>query len=105
MAKRGRPKKVKIEDNLTKSTENLPETVENGVETDKNDVKDDPMLPNKSLFRIDEVMQYFGIAESTVRLWIDHGHLTSEKIVGSTRVTRDSILRCRFGNIKAPPTL
>jgi len=59
-------------------------------------IKDDVMLPRKSLFRIDEVAQYFRISERCVKLWIEHGHLEKEKIVGSIRISRESILRCRF---------
>jgi len=59
-------------------------------------VKEDPLLPNKSLFRIDEVADYFSVSERCIRLWIDHGHLERAKIVGVIRVPRESILRCRF---------
>lgn len=52
-------------------------------------------LPDKALFRIDEVANYFGVHERTIRLWIDHGHLIAEKIVGTIRISRPSILRCR----------
>lgn len=57
---------------------------------------EDSLLPKKSLFNIPEVAEYFGVTERTIRLWIEHGHLTSEKIVGSVRVSRDSIIKCRF---------
>lgn len=57
---------------------------------------DDSTLPNKSLFRIDEVARYFNVSERTIRLWIDHKHLECEKIVGSIRIPRESILKCRF---------
>ena len=70
-----------------KPVENQPES---GIE-------DDPLLTKKALFRVDEVADYFGVSEQTVRLWITHGHLDSAKIVGSIRISRDSILRCRFG--------
>jgi len=59
-------------------------------------VNDDTMLPRKSLFRIDEVAQYFRVSERCIKLWIEHGHLEKEKIVGSIRISRESILRCRF---------
>ena len=55
-------------------------------------------LPMKELFRIDEVAAYFGVTERCIRLWIDHGHLIREKVVGSIRISRASILRCRFRN-------
>ncbi|HJZ06322.1 MAG TPA: helix-turn-helix domain-containing protein [Patescibacteria group bacterium] len=60
------------------------------------DEKDDSSLPKKSLFNVCEVAEYFGVTDRTVRLWIEHGHLTSEKIVGSVRVSRESIIQCRF---------
>jgi len=69
------------------------------MEDEKAPPREDPLLPDKSLFRVDEVMQYFGISESTVRLWIQHGHLEAEKIVGSVRIKRESILSCRFKNV------
>jgi excisionase family DNA binding protein len=59
---------------------------------------DCPMLPKKALFRIDEVARYFDVSERTIRIWIDHGHLVGERVVGSIRVSRESILTCRFRN-------
>ncbi len=64
--------------------------------TDQGKIIDDSGLPMKALFRIDEVATYFDISERTVWLWIQHGHLEAQKIVGSTRVSRESILKCRF---------
>jgi excisionase family DNA binding protein len=61
-----------------------------------NDEKEDLNLPKKSLFSIYEVSEYFGVTDRTIRLWIEHGHLTGEKIVGSVRVSRESIIQCRF---------
>lgn len=66
-------------------------------EKDENRPLDDDNLPQKSLFRIDEVAAYFSITERCVRLWIENGHLDSEKIVGIVRISRESILRCRLG--------
>jgi len=60
-------------------------------------------LPKKELLRVDEVAMYFSVSDRCVRLWIDHGHLVAEKIVGSIRVTRDSVLKCRFANQQVPP--
>ena len=54
-------------------------------------------LPNKDLFRVDEVAEYFNIDKRTVRRWITHGHLEGEKISGVVNVPRRSILKCRFG--------
>lgn len=58
--------------------------------------QDDENLPKKSLFTVYEVSEYFGVTERTVRLWMEHGHLAGEKIVGSIRISRESILQCRF---------
>ena len=82
-------------DELNKESINSeqPANVINIIEPDT-----DHGLPKKELFRVDEVASYFGISERCVRLWIDHGHLQCEKIVGSIRITRGSILRCRFRN-------
>ena len=68
-------------------------------------VEDDPRLPDKSLFRIDEVADYFGVTDRCIRLWLENKHLESEKIVGSIRITRESILKCRFRKVMAQPTL
>jgi len=61
---------------------------------------DDHSLPEKDLFRVDEVADYFSVTERTIRLWIEHGHLKYKKIVGTIRITRASILECRdkFGS-------
>lgn len=59
-------------------------------------MREDPLLPQKSLFRIEEVAAYFQVTERCIWLWIEHGHLQAEKIVGSTRIPRNSILECRF---------
>lgn len=61
-------------------------------------IVDDPNLSQKSLFRVDEVADYFNIAKSTVYLWIDHGILSAEKYNGTIRIPRESILSCRFKN-------
>ena len=71
----------------------MPEITDN---KDDKVTQNDPNLPNKSLFRVDEAAEYFSVSDRTIRLWIEHGHLKSEKVVGSIRVSRESILRCRF---------
>lgn len=53
-------------------------------------------LPKKDLLRVDEVASYFSVTPRTIYLWIEHGHLVAEKIVGCVRVTRKSVLKCRF---------
>jgi len=63
---------------------------------------DDSYLPKKNSFRVDEAARYFDVSERAIRLWIDHGHLTAEKVgIGSIRITRNSILTCRFGRSAA----
>jgi excisionase family DNA binding protein len=64
--------------------------------------QNDENLPKKSLFTVYEVAEYFSVTERTIKLWIEHGHLNSEKIVGSTRIPRESILMCRFRTSKFP---
>lgn len=102
MAKRG-PKPKKIDPELIEKEEKQPEMVENEAETvedepieEENDVLNDPRLPDKSLFRVDEAASYFRVTDGCIRLWIQHGHLKEEKIVGSVRISRESILKCRF---------
>lgn len=64
-------------------------------------IRADEGLPNKSLFRVDEVAAYFSVARSTVYLWIDHGILAAEKYHGAIRVPRESIINCRIaGQLK-----
>jgi len=59
-------------------------------------INDDPMLPNKPLFRPDEVADYFGYGISTIYTWIQHGILKAEKYKGTYRISREAILTCRF---------
>ena len=47
-------------------------------------------------FRINEAATQLGVTEPTIRLWLAHGILKSEKYNGETRVLRESILNCRF---------
>jgi excisionase family DNA binding protein len=54
-------------------------------------------LPNKALLRVGEVAQYFSVTDRTVFLWIEHGHLKTEKTPGGQwRITRKSLDECRF---------
>ena len=55
-------------------------------------------LPEKPLWRVDEVSAYFDVARSTVYLWIDHGLLEAEKLRGVIRVTRQSIEQFRLSS-------
>jgi excisionase family DNA binding protein len=54
-------------------------------------------LPQKELFRVGEVADYFGVTDRTVYLWIEHGHLKTEQTpAGQFRVTKESLDKCRF---------
>ncbi|MDY7038186.1 MAG: helix-turn-helix domain-containing protein [Thermodesulfobacteriota bacterium] len=57
---------------------------------------DDPRLPDKSLFRVDEVAAYFGYKRDAIYRWIQHGILEAEQYPGNYRITREAILECRF---------
>lgn len=87
----GRPKKIK-----DVVTQEIGKPKIKDVSPKDAPMKDDPLLVKKSLFRIDEAASYFGVTDRCIRLWIEHGHLEREKVVGSIRISRDSILRCRF---------
>ena len=56
-------------------------------------------LPQKELLRVDEVANFFSVTDRCIRLWIEHGHLKAERIVGAIRVTRESVLKCRFAPV------
>ena len=53
------------------------------------------ILPEKELLRVDEVADYFSVTERTIRYWIKKGHLVVIKIVGSIRITRESVLKMK----------
>jgi len=71
------------------------------TDTTKNqkiDTLEPSLLPEKDLFRVNEVAAYFGVSERTIYLWIQHGHLQeTEKAVGTRQIPRESILKCRLG--------
>lgn len=53
------------------------------------------ILPDKTLFRPDELASIFGVTRATIYLWIDHGKLEAVKIAGSTiRIPRESAVKC-----------
>jgi len=52
-------------------------------------------LPNKELFRINEVAEYFCVEHHTIRDWIKRRGLKCERIGGSLRITRTEIKRFR----------
>lgn len=58
-----------------------------------NDLTD---LPEKKLLRVDEAAKYFGVHPKTIRLWIDTGKLLAEKLAGSVRIPRESIVAFRL---------
>jgi excisionase family DNA binding protein len=76
------------------------DSVEEEVPVDVVDLDDEPevecSLPKKDLFRPDEVADYLMISKSTVYLWVDHGILQAEKIKGTIRIPRKSIVNCRM---------
>lgn len=53
-------------------------------------------LPQKPLFRVDEVASYFDVTARTIYLWIDHGLLEAEKYRGVIRIPRESIKTFRL---------
>lgn len=53
-------------------------------------------LPNKELFRIDEVALYFDVHPSTIRQWIAHELLPAEKYHRVIRISRESIVNFRL---------
>lgn len=61
---------------------------------------DDEFLPKKSLFTTFEVAEYFQVTDRTIRLWMEHGILKGEKIQGTLRISRESILMCRFKRVE-----
>ena len=90
--KRGRPKKQTTVEKASEKIEKVD------VPIQKEEITEDHQstLPNKDLFRIDEVATYFSVTERTVRLWLDHGHLIAAKKAGTIRILRKSILDCHI---------
>jgi len=50
-------------------------------------------LPNKALFRPDEVAEYLSVSRKAVYAWIASGKLEAVKISGLIRIHRDEILK------------
>lgn len=51
------------------------------------------LIPDKQLFRPDEIARFFEVSRRTVYRWIDEGKLRAVKIAGSTvRITREALL-------------
>jgi hypothetical protein len=53
-------------------------------------------LPQKDVFRIDEVARYFEVEDQTIRTWLAHGYFEVEKLHGTLRITRRSIINFRL---------
>ena len=52
-----------------------------------------PDLPNKTLFRPDEVAKFFAVSPSTIYRWVDEGILNACKpAAGTVRIFRVSII-------------
>jgi len=79
----------KLED-LEKQTDDLIKEV--------GQIEDLSGLPNRDLLRVHEVADYLSKAESTIRLWIDHGYFITEKFRGSLWVTKQSVIDFRLKN-------
>jgi excisionase family DNA binding protein len=45
----------------------------------------------KSLLRVDEVATYLNVTDRTVRSWIKHGDISAVKIVGTVRISWESL--------------
>ena len=98
----GRPRKNKIkivDEPIVDAPANIEtpepeiETPEPKAETPEPEIEYG--LPKKDLFRLDEVASYFAVSDSTIRRWLDHGHLDAEKYMHQIRITRLSIIRLR----------
>jgi len=87
--------KVKSEEQLEK-LEDLKNQTDDLIKEAENMDENDITLPAKDLFRVDEVASYFSVTDQTIRLWIDHGHLEIEKLHGSIRVLRRSIVKFKL---------
>ena len=48
-------------------------------------------LPEKELYRVDEVAKFFGVHRSSVYIWIDDGLLGAEKYSGTIRIPNKAI--------------
>lgn len=60
-------------------------------------------LSKKPLWRVDEVASHFDVTERTIRLWIEHGLLKSEKYNNrSIRIPRESIIEFRLRSRFSP---
>ena len=90
---RPRKKQAIVKERPRKKSEKPAENEEIKAET----VEDDPLLPNKAHFRIDEVMEYFDMSRDTINRMVEHGKLIclQERPGAMRRFSRVEILRCR----------
>ena len=93
MAKRGRPRKKKIEEKQPEILQKQPISAEIPVEEPKE--KDNSGLEDRPYFSIDEAARYLGVNEQTARLWFEHSKLKGTNDHGFIRVSRASILQVR----------
>ena len=62
----------------------------------ENNLFDASILPDKPLFRVEEVATLLDVSKQTIYLWIDHGILHAEKYNRIIRVPRESIISFRL---------
>jgi len=87
---------AKNQSKAKKTPETAQKPSENGEKQSKLAKKTDP-FPNRHLLRVSEIMNFYDVSESTVYLWVQHGHLELEKTPGgSNRITKESLEKCRF---------
>ena len=68
-------------------------------------VKDNSGLEDRPYFSVDEAARFLGVEEACARLWFDHGHLKGINDLGFIRVSRASILGCRFRKLTSGPMM
>jgi len=85
----GRPKKIRNDD--------VPELKDNPEPAlklpESSEVLD---TQEKELFNIDEAADYMSVSAETIRLWIDHGHLSVKLMGGIRKIPLESMVRCRI---------
>ena len=90
--KRGR-KPVKLAEKRVEPAKIVPKLVETyGIDNE---------VPSKPVFGVNEAAYQLGVSTGTIRLWIDHGKLGYEKIIGSIRIPRSEIIRLRIEGRRA----
>ena len=53
-------------------------------------------VQEKEMFSINEAADYMSVRPETIRLWIDHGHLTTQLVSGIRKIPLESMVRCRI---------